>query len=246
MTQCDANGNTFLVMEQEEDTISPTLWFQNHTCSEDGVIWLFEKKNQWHMEYFNCDGSRAAMCGNGARSAYYYLYKNNKISSDQWTSLKTSSGEIHGFVDSSGIPTVSMPPPILFRSLIWKGVLVDVIKVGVPHVAQHIKTRKELDSFPLHEFFTAIRMHDLIPPESNADIFYYEDNHIWLRTFENGVNRETKSCGTGCVAVSYLLKNTLNSNHNEWTAHTKGGDVSVSIDANLYYLKGQVICNDAI
>jgi diaminopimelate epimerase len=246
MTKCDANGNTFLIMEKKEDEPTSKKWFEENTCKEDGVIWLYEKNHQWHMEYYNCDGSCAAMCGNGARSVYYYLYSHGKIPENKWITLGTSFGEIKGIVDTNGIPTVLMPPPVLFRSLLWNGVLIDVIKVGVPHVAQQTKTKVELEEFPLQEFFTTIRKHDLIPPESNANVFFYEGNHIWLRTFENGVNRETKSCGTGCVAVSYLLKNTLNSSHDKWTVHTKGGDVSVSIDSQSYYLKGQVTCNDVI
>ncbi|HPJ12032.1 MAG TPA: diaminopimelate epimerase [Caldisericia bacterium] len=246
MIQCDANGNTFLVMENKDSSFSSTQWFKSHTCSEDGVIWLYPDKKSWHMEYYNCDGSCAAMCGNGARSALYYLYKKNYIPADQWVPLKTNAGEVMGIVDSEGIPTVSMPTPVLFRSMIWNDTLVDLIKVGVPHVARQLNSIEEVESFDLKSFFYSIREHDLIPGESNVNVFCFDNDQIWLRTFENGVNRETKSCGTGCVAVAYLLKNTLNSEYDSWTLHTQGGNVTVSCDAEKFYLKGQVNCNEII
>jgi diaminopimelate epimerase len=246
MIQCDANGNTFVVMEHNDSSFSSEQWFKNHTCSEDGAIWLYPEENSWHMEYYNCDGSCAAMCGNGARSAIYYLYKKNYIPTDQWIPLHTDSGEVLGIVDSEGIPTVSMPTPVLFRSMVWNEALIDLIKVGVPHVTRQLNSKEELKSFDLENFFYAIRKHDLIPAESNANVFCFEKDQIWLRTYENGVNRETHSCGTGCVAVAYLLKNTLNSDFNTWTIHTKGGNVIVSCDATKFYLKGQVNCNEII
>ncbi len=246
MIQCDANGNTFLVMENKDSSFSSAQWFKSHTCSEDGVTWLYPDKKSWHMDYYNCDGSCAAMCGNGARSALYYLYKKNYIPADQWVPLKTNAGEVIGIVNSDGIPTVSMPTPVLFRSMIWNDTLVDLIKVGVPHVARQLNSIEEVEAFDLKSFFYSIRNHELIPDESNVNIFCFDNDQIWLRTFENGVNRETKSCGTGCVAVAYLLKNTLNSEYNSWTLHTQGGNVTVSCDAEKFYLKGQVNCNEII
>jgi diaminopimelate epimerase len=246
MFKCNANGNTFLIIEDIECANNPKNWFTNNKCSEDGVIWLSQKNDMWQMEYFNHDGSSAAMCGNGARSAFFYLHKIHNLSKNVWHTLLTSSGEVKGKIDSEGYPIVSMPEPIFISQVVFKNSFVNHLQVGVHHVVRQVKTIELLESFELESFFTEIRNSGLIPPMANVNVFYYEGNHVWLRTFENGVNRETKSCGTGCTAISYLLNNQLNSPYNEWLIQTKGGEIIVSKDEDLYYLKGRVKFDDII
>ncbi|MCK5848381.1 MAG: hypothetical protein KAH01_04215 [Caldisericia bacterium] len=242
MVRCDANGNTFLIFESS----SPEAWFSSNKCNEDGAIWLFKTGDSWRMEYFNCDGSKATMCGNGARSVFYYLHKFRSLSKNIWHTIQTSSGELKGRIDSDGMPIVSMPKPILLSEVTLKNSIIHHVQVGVHHAARQVKNIELLESFELKDFFTEVRNHPLIPSESNVNVFFCETNHIWLRTFENGVNRETKSCGTGCTAIAFLLKNQLDSPYNEWIVTTNGGDIYVLIDEDFYYLKGRVSCNDII
>ena len=68
----------------------------------------------------------------------------------------------------------------------------------------------------------------------NYNYWGLDKNKIILRTFERGVDCETKSCGSGSVALAVLLRfNSINNSENILIS-MPGGDLQISLKDNDY------------
>jgi diaminopimelate epimerase len=62
------------------------------------------------------------------------------------------------------------------------------------------------------------------------------DNHLFVRTYERGVEDETYSCGTGVTASALVYANKNNLTEGHIKIKTKGGDFEIGFkkDSQLY------------
>jgi len=77
--------------------------------------------------------------------------------------------------------------------------------------------------------------------ECNFNVFSDSGNEVWIRTFENGVEKETQSCGSGSTAVCFVLHRRDNFSLQSWNLHTAGGSLAVKYVAPVYFLHGKVV-----
>jgi len=90
-------GNDFIVIDNREnivkDPISLTkrMCKRKHSVGADGVL-LLEKSSSsdFKMRIINPDGSEVSMCGNGARCAAMYAFKNTWVK--EYFSIETDAG----------------------------------------------------------------------------------------------------------------------------------------------------------
>ncbi len=81
-------GNDFIILDQLETiAFEPSdevirQWCNRRTgIGADGLIILKPSKQySFYMDYFNSDGNRSTLCGNGSRCAVAYFYSRNKVS----------------------------------------------------------------------------------------------------------------------------------------------------------------------
>jgi len=168
----------------------------------DGILIITEKPGyDFHMRYLNSDGSEVGLCGNGARCAVKFT---SELLNKSQLRFTTSDGEHRGWVDDD-LVSVTINTSAKANKCIVDGRDGYFIDTGSPHfVTDLIK----VDEDDLIGAGRKIRYDSSFENGTNVDFLRIKDNKIFVRTYERGVENETKSCGTGAVAVALVLNQT--------------------------------------
>ncbi|MCP3952042.1 MAG: diaminopimelate epimerase [Desulfobacterales bacterium] len=204
------SGNDFILIDNREgilpeDTLTDfirNVCRRKMSAGADGIILIEEAEGldfQWR--FYNSDGSRAEMCGNGARCAARYAHLNGIAASPMV--FGTDAGPIQATVNADRVK-VGMTPPSDYKRLITLNidghdVEMSFINTGVPHAVIRVD---DIDAVPVVELGRQIREHpEFSPAGTNVNfISSPNNNRIAIRTYERGVEGETLACGTGSVA----------------------------------------------
>ncbi|HQP91309.1 MAG TPA: diaminopimelate epimerase [Candidatus Omnitrophota bacterium] len=208
-TKMQGSGNDFVVIEDPKMTISGSLvekiCDRKFGIGADGILFIGKsKKADSSMRIFNADGSEAEMCGNGARCASMYLYLRKKMKK---LSLETKAGIISAEIRSGRVKIKLTDPEDIKLDIQVKSAgkeyEVDFINTGVPHAVIEVG---DLNSLPVKELGKMIRHHEVFHPGgTNVDFIKVIDKaHVFVRTYERGVEDETLACGTGSVASAII------------------------------------------
>lgn len=189
------------------------------------------------MEYYNKDGSRGEMCGNGLRCAAFYAH--HKMSLPSKLKVKTDAGilsaEIIPEVFCSSRVNIAALRQDQVRSsqendrLKYKSdkqvcieipvqnkinkILIDQTDIfygntGVPHAVISVDNLKEINVNKIGKFY---RTHPFFAPAGTNVNFIQKVKDLYLiRTYERGVELETSACGTGISAAALTLHNFFN------------------------------------
>jgi diaminopimelate epimerase len=153
------------------------------------------------MEYWNADGGKAEMCGNGLRCVA-------KLAVDRgWVErapleIDTAVGPLGAEVLDDGLVRALMGHPKRgdVESVEVGGVVVYPVNVGNPHAVLFVD-----DPFtaPVAELGPQIERSELFPAGTNVEFVKVETgSRIRMRIWERGVG-ETMASGTGATAAAY-------------------------------------------
>ncbi len=193
----------------------------------DGVIFIEESSiADFHMNYYNRDGTGNALCGNGLRCTVKYLH-DNKITKKKDVLIEAVSKIYHCKKINDEEILTKFPPPtklkLKFNMKVhfvkwWQILTVSFIDVGSPHLVVFIDdiqdpNVKSLAAIPVEEWGKNLRMHkDLMPDGANinfVDVIAKDPARIAIRSYERGVEAETLACGTGSMSsaiISFALR----------------------------------------
>lgn len=214
------------------------------------------------MKYYNSDGSRGEMCGNGIRCFSKYVYDNKLVSSKEFT-VETLAGikkivletdennEVCTVKVNMGYPTFgakSIPVNMDKEEVISEKMIIDgkeivfsSVLVGVPHTVIFVDSIKLIN---INDLGQKIENHSLFPKKTNVNFIEVLDReHINIYTWERGAGR-TLGCGTGSCA-SVVIGHKLGKLDNIVEVKTEGGDLQVELKADYeIYMKGgaKTIC----
>ncbi|MFQ3676057.1 MAG: diaminopimelate epimerase, partial [Endomicrobiia bacterium] len=182
---------------------------------------------EFRMVYYNSDGSRASMCGNGARCIAYYAYELELC--DDLVNFETDAGIITAEIKRGEKVKIKLTEPkrlkldFLIKLDNGKELSLCFIDTGVPHSIIFVN---DIDKIDVKSLGREIRNHKFFMPEgTNVNFVKVVDNHnLIVRTYERGVEDETLSCGTGVTASAVIsaVKNLVISPVN---CMTKSGEV---------------------
>ena len=227
-------GNDFILIDNRSAAWSEfeTPAFVKAVCREklsvgaDGLIFIEKSASaDFKWQFFNSDGSRAEMCGNGARCAARYAVLNGITGTA--LSFETIAGIIHAEVHGAVVKTqLSRPRDLqLNQTLEVNGASLAVhsINTGVPHAVIFVD---DLEAVPIKEMGAQIRFHGHFQPAGTNVNFMHiaSDGVIHIRTYERGVEDETLACGTGSVAAA-LVCLALDRATTPATVKTRGGEL---------------------
>ncbi len=216
------SGNDFIIIDNRKGVFSfsdiplavSKLCRRGLSVGADGLILLLETEDKgldFAWEFYNADGSKASMCGNGARCAARLAYllgiSGRKIA------FLTSAGKIEAEVKSEGRVKLGMESPTdtrLGQSLDLDGrkISYHFAVAGVPHVVLDVSDLGEgIEDVDVEALGREIRYHpDFAPEGVNVNfVSVGEDKIVKIRTYERGVEGETMACGTGAVAAAVLM-----------------------------------------
>jgi diaminopimelate epimerase len=174
----------------------------------DGFILVENSDSEradFKWQFFNSDGSRAEMCGNGARCVSRFAFLNGITGPD--LSFETDVGVITAQIVGDRVKIGMTDPTDLKeggRLLLDNNHLnYQFINTGVPHVV--IKA-EDIDTVDVVKIGRAIRYHEAFSPAGTNVNFIKasEENTLLIRTYERGVENETLACGTGSVAAALI------------------------------------------
>ena len=227
-------GNDFVVVDNRDQKIRLTPEQAAKICDRhrgvgaDGVMLLIpcaSGKADWSWEFFNSDGSRAEMCGNGARCFARFIQKLTGAK-DQIT-FETVAGVISATFQGERV-TVNLTTPKELRlneSVSLKTGLTTIhsLNTGVPHAVVFVD---DADQAMVQPIGAEVRFHSHFAPRGTNVNFVQPlaGNCIRVRTYERGVENETLACGTG-VTASALISATLKNFTSPVKVQVAGGDL---------------------
>jgi diaminopimelate epimerase len=222
-TKMSGSGNDFIIIDNRRDRLDDLdlSKFINAVCRRklsvgaDGMILIeTSDKADFRWRFYNSDGSRAEMCGNGARCAARFAYVNG-ITEENLT-FETDAGIVSGHVNADRA-RVKMPDPSDIRldytiELTDGPLTVNSINTGVPHV---VIIRDAVEAVDVVGLGREIRNHEAFAPAGANVNFICRQGpaKLAIRTYERGVEDETLACGTGSIASALVCALKLN-----WTA----------------------------
>ena len=202
------------------------------------------------MAFYNSDGSRASMCGNGIRCVAKYAYDYGIVNKTS-ISVATKSGV--KYLDLSirdgkvSMVKVNMGAPILQASLIPvvseseqvvnAPIEVDgqiyhftAVSMGNPHAIVYMN---DVDGLEIEKIGPSFENHINFPDRVNTEFVKVIDRHtVQMRVWERG-SGETLACGTGACAVAVAsILNGLVDRDQPVTVKLLGGDLNIFWDEN--------------
>lgn len=184
----------------------------------------------FRLHFYNSDGTRGEMCGNGARCICRYAYDHGIAGEDM--TVQTDAGLVPGKrLDENQYRVKLNNPSVL--DLHRKGDIayVELGDPGVPHAVMEYKGDLWADADSLLEDMRSLRSAPAFPKGANVNFYQVTgENEVRILTFERGVEDFTLACGTGTGSVATvlwkqgrLMADTL------LTVHNRGGTLKVII-----------------
>ncbi|MEO6219029.1 MAG: diaminopimelate epimerase [Ginsengibacter sp.] len=223
-------GNDFIMLDNRQGIYSDITPKQvNLLCNRrfgigaDGLILLNDKAGfDFEMKYFNSDGKESSMCGNGGRcilkfAATLGIRKSNyrftatdglhEAEIDLNGDIRLKMQNVKGVEDYSNHYVLNTGSPHYVKNA------VDIMKVDVVAEGRAIRYSKEFAADGINVNFVET----------------LDEDKIYVRTYERGVEDETLSCGTG-VTASALISAHNDNGFNRVEVRTSGGRLSVEFE----------------
>ena len=162
-------------------------------------------KADFKLHFYNADGSRGEMCGNGSRCVSRFAYDNG-IAPAHMT-IETDAGIIHSVRLSENRYRVKLNNPGIL-DLHRKGdvAYVELGNPGVPHAVAEVPDLEHDQKEKLYDYAKGLRHDPAFPKGANANLYrILGPELIRILTFERGVEDYTLACGTGSGSVACVL-----------------------------------------
>lgn len=199
VTKYSANGNDFVIFHTFHKTsraaLAKELCHRQNGVGADGLIVILpHDRYDFEWQFYNSDGSEAAMCGNGSRAAAHYAFVNELAPKE--ISFLTGAGVIGAVVDGDMVLSELTPPVLVNENIEHNGNKWVLVNTGVPHL---VLLRDNIDEFDINEARELRHKYN-----ANVNIAMVENGNLRVRTYERGVEDETLACGTGMAACFFV------------------------------------------
>lgn len=269
-SKMQAAGNDFILMNGMIEKSSNWNETAKKVCDRhfgigaDGLMFCEKSsKADIKMNYFNSDGSRGEMCGNGIRCFAKFVYDNEIVKENEF-SVETDagikyikldigvSGEIEYLkvnmekVDFRGksVPCTIKKENILEEEIVIgnKKVIFSSVLMGVPHTTIFVENFEEYD---VNETGSLMEKADIFPEKTNVNFAKVtDDDTIMIKTWERGAGR-TLGCGTGCCATAALAHKLGKIKKDKIKLLAEGGELFIEIGKDYEITmsgKAETIC----
>lgn len=225
-------GNDFVIVDY--DVVKTTDLSQlaidicdRHTgVGADGLIAV--QPQPLEMMYYNSDGSRAKMCGNGIRCFANYVIDQELVDTNSFT-VQTLAGEYQIDVLSKSpfrckvnmgqpdftaahVPVITSEEELIeFPITIeQEDYTMTSLFMGTIHTTIEVD---DLDTVDIPAIGKQVQALEMFPDSTNINLYQViNDTTVKMQTYERGAGL-TLACGTGATAVYSVLSYTQNKHH---------------------------------
>lgn len=186
-------------------------------------------KADFKLHFYNSDGSRGEMCGNGARCICRFAYDMG-IAGETMT-VETDAGLVPGWrLTESQFKVKLNNPGILDLHRKADCAYVELGCPGVPHGVKEIPGLSWEQAEELREQAAALRRDPAFPKGANINFYsWLSEDTVRVLTYERGVEDYTLACGTGCGSIACTLFKSGRLPGGKLTAINKGGTLQVTV-----------------
>jgi diaminopimelate epimerase len=221
-------GNDFIILDNRKNSLHLTdekvaqICHRRFGIGADGLMLLgMDPQYDFSMKYYNSDGHEGSMCGNGGRCMVSFAHRlgltgqNARFMAVDGVHEAEVTGEEYVRLRMSDVDGVRTHPDHYF------------LNTGSPHAVLFVEDVKSLN---VVEKGRELRYSKFFQPDGTNVNFVQvlNENTLFVRTYERGVEDETLSCGTGVTASSLAASLRLNADKTSFGIQTLGGKLIVS------------------
>ncbi len=228
-------GNDFMVMDGrglslDYEALSKKLCAMT---GADGFMAVdYSGTADFKLHFYNSDGSRGEMCGNGARCICRFA--NELGIAGETMTVETDAGIVPGWHLQGEQYRVKLNTPGVL-DLHRKGEIayVELGCPGVPHAVAEYPGDLWENADSLREAMRALRFDPAFPKGANVNFYAWTGpGEVRMLTFERGVEDFTLACGTGCGSTAAVLNRKGRLPGGVLTAHNRGGTLRVAVSGD--------------
>ena len=204
----DGAGNDFMVVDGrglQFDYAKAAKALCAMTGTDGFMVLDVSAKADFRLHFYNSDGSRGEMCGNGSRCICRFAYDLGIVGEEM--TMETDAGLVYGKRLGENRYRVQLNNPGVVDLDRIPGVhYVELGNPGLPLALTNIPGLSWDDREALREKAVGLRFHSAFVKGANV-IFYdcLEENHYRVLAYERGVEDYTLACGTGCGSLGVTL-----------------------------------------
>lgn len=224
-------GNDFILIDGRDNLPElstqqiKTICDRNFGVGADGLMFLNESPvHDFEMQYFNSDGLESSMCGNGGRCIVSFAFdmglkkpsfKFTAPDGEHYAEILKSNGKIKQIrLQMQDVDEITEINDSL------------ILDTGSPH---YLSFCKSISDKNVYEAGKAIRNSErFIEKGINVNFIEQRANHLFVRTYERGVENETLACGTGVTAAAIGAYYKNPGKNKVYQIQTMGGILKVS------------------
>lgn len=206
----------------------------------DGLMLLQNHQDyDFEMLYFNADGKLGSMCGNGGRCIVAFA-KHLGIINRETNFLAVDGPHYAKISDEGNWVDLQM---IDVEQIARDGDAY-VLNTGSPHYVDQVK---ELETMDVFTEGSSIRNNATYKQEGiNVNFVEDKGDHLFVRTFERGVEDETYACGTGVTAVALAMAQHKGTTGDQKTdISVLGGKLRIEFNYDGKQFKNVFLCGPA-
>ena len=237
VTYMNGAGNDFMVIDARGLTLDFTA-LSSELCKLSGADGFMAVDHptvsgaDFKLHFYNADGTRGEMCGNGARCICRYAYDLGIAPAEM--TVETDAGLVSGWrIDENQYRVKLNNPSVLDLNRKGTVAYAELGDPGVPHAVAEYKGDLWADADDIWDHMMALR-HDAAFPKG-ANVNFYQcigEKVVRVLTFERGVEDYTLACGTGCGSIASILWTQGRLPGGTLTAHNRGGTLKVTVSGN--------------
>lgn len=240
-------GNDFILIDHRGTPLKNIdTKLVSHLCDRrfgigaDGLMFLLDSvAYDFEMVYYNADGNVGSMCGNGGRCIVAFAKYLGIIDSE--TNFLAVDGPHYAKITAEG-NWVELQ--MIDVDSIDQDADAFVLNTGSPH---YVKEVQALDTFDVYTEGYHIRNNDTYKANGiNVNFIEQKPEHLFVRTFERGVEDETYACGTGATAAALsIAKKQQQTGHIAMPIRVLGGNLQINFNYDGQKFTDVFLCGPA-
>lgn len=251
----EAAGNDFVIFDgrnlniDDWNALAKKLCDRHFGVGADGILFYEESdKADLRMHYYNADGSRGEMCGNGIRCLSHFVYDTGFITERAFR-IETDAGIRNVFLSLNEEGKIDVVKVEMGKAEWEKDFQKERIrfeegkefyfyrtKVGVPHIILFVE--KFMEDAEINFWGERLECHPAFPKKTNVDfVRKISEQIVEIKTWERGAGR-TLGCATGCSSAGAVMSR-LGELQGKTEFQTEGGTVFVEVEDDFITIYGK-------